>query len=136
MPHVVVKQRQSISWISSKYFDVLAAAEKHHVVYSMGHQQPVGLSLLPRARTGRSATAAVLFHSEDWAGNIFLNTSTVMLTSASACQRDILLGDKGGMPYRMTVYQACRQENSGADQWGKKSEKKLSGSLPASICLW
>lgn len=39
MPHVVVKQCQSFFWIHSKYFDKLAAAEKHCVVFSMGHQQ-------------------------------------------------------------------------------------------------
>lgn len=39
MPHVVVKQCQSFSWIHSKHFDKLAAAEKHCVEFSMGHQQ-------------------------------------------------------------------------------------------------
>lgn len=54
-----------------------------------------------------------------------------MLTSATACQHGILLGDKGGMPYRMTVCQACRQENSRADQWEKK-KSFLPLSLPPS----
>lgn len=56
-----------------------------------------------------------------------------MLTSAIACQHDILLGDKGGMPYRMTVCQACRQENSQADQWKKKREREIESSPVLSL---
>lgn len=97
------------------------------------------LHLFLHSHTGWSATAAVFPLSVDCAPllsqtNIFLNTSTVMLTSAIACQHDILLGDKGGISFRMTVFQACRQENSGADRWAKKNSVALS--LPPSAFDW
>ncbi len=110
--------------------------------------KPVGLFLL-FSHTGRSATAAVFLHSVDWAApllwrNIFLNTSTVMLTSAIACQHDILRGDKAGMPYRMTVCQACRQETVKLTGGKKKSFLPLSFQLPlieavmelVTSCIW
>lgn len=85
---------------------------------------------------GQVSQLHFFIHSVEWAappswGNIFLNTSTVMLTPAIACQHDILLGDNGEVPYRI-VCQACRQEKSRADQWRKKGERQSCLSLTPS----
>lgn len=125
MPRVVIKQCQSFSSACSKYFDMLAVAEKHHVVCGVGHQQASTASSYRQ----KCHSSSFFLHTVDWAtpplwGNIFLTISTVMLTSTRACQHDILLGDKEEMPYRMTDCQAWRQRNKMTN--GKKEREKAS----------
>lgn len=129
MPRVVIKQCQSFSSACSKYFDMLAVTEKHHVVCGVGHQQASTVSSYRQ----KCHSSSFFLHTVDWAtpplwGNIFLTISTVMLTSTRACQHDILLGDKEGMPYRMTDCQAWRQRNK-MTNGGKEREKASTAQL-------